>query len=396
MKRALGRTREKEYRGSIAILGTRGIPARYGGFETFAEELSRRLSESDFAVTVYCERTSERKAAKRARKNEDWEIHHGVELVYIKAPKCGALSTIIYDLCCLWNARQRFDVVYMLGYGAAVGCWIPRAFGTAVWINMDGVEWARQKWGWFGRVWLRINEWIATRVASRLIADARGIKEYLVGRFRNLPPISVIPYGATVARTAKSEAVEERGLAPGSYYLIVARLEPENHILMIVKGFLRSSSEKKLVVVGNVEPETHYIAKVKRAATESGARIEFMGGVYDREKLTALRHYCAAYFHGHSVGGTNPSLLEAMACGNIVVAHDNIFNREVLGASGLYFQTAKDIPNILEKIEKEEDSIKDIKAHVRRRIEKIYNWDRITERYVNEIRNAKAIEKENL
>ena len=174
----------------IALLGTRGIPAAYGGFETFAEILSTRLAAVGMDVTVFCTREAIPQP----------ESYNDVTLEYAASPSCGPFSTIVYDLVCLWRARKDFDVVYMLGYGASLFCFLPRLWGTRVWINMDGIEWARSKWSWPARLWLRTMESVALWTANVIIADADAIGDYLRRRHRKVPGLQVIPYGAEVVQ----------------------------------------------------------------------------------------------------------------------------------------------------------------------------------------------------
>src|ERR1700757_2364666 len=204
----------------IAILGTRGIPARYGGFESFAEWLAPRLAAHGFNVTVFCE----------AGESSAPRTFQGVSLRYVSAPSYGPFQTILYDLHCLWAARKGFDVVYMLGYGAAPFCLIPRLWGAQVWINPDGLEWARAKWGLVARNYFRMMEWTSVRVSNRLIADAQAIAAYLASRHGKLSACTVIPYGCDVIETPPpSGLLTQWNLDPSSYYLVVCRLEPENH-----------------------------------------------------------------------------------------------------------------------------------------------------------------------
>jgi len=181
----------------IVILGARGIPGRYGGFETFAEELSVPLAMRGVDVTVFCENTEGERPSE----------YKGVRLAYVDVPRLGPVARILLDLVALWRARKGYDAVYMLGYGASLFCFIPRLWGTQVWINMDGVEWARSKWNWFGRTWLKVMEAIAMWTPNRIIADAEGIKAHLARRHRRLPPCSVIPYGAPVVVDPPSEGL---------------------------------------------------------------------------------------------------------------------------------------------------------------------------------------------
>jgi hypothetical protein len=191
----------------IAILGTRGIPARYGGFETFAEQLAVRLVERGHQVTVYCEGSGD-----ASRK------YKGITLRHRFARNLGPLSTLVFDAKCLWDARFGFDVVYMLGYGCSALCWLPRLWGRAVWINMDGLEWARAKWGPLARLYFRFAEKAAMWTANRIVADASAIRSNLQARHRRIPPCDVIPYGCEIADGADVKELALNGLTPGSYY----------------------------------------------------------------------------------------------------------------------------------------------------------------------------------
>ena len=354
----------------LAILGTRGIPAHYGGFETFAEELSIRLVQRE-EVTVYCETEEE----------ELPEMYLGVHLVHIPAPRLGPLSTILFDLRCLWHARKAYDVVYMLGYGTSIFCFIPRLWGSTVWINMDGVEWARSKWGTLAKLWFKLMEAAAMWTADRVIADALGILRHLESRHAHLPPASVIPYGAPVIDVAPAaELLDEWQLTPGHYYLVVCRLEPENSVREIMGGYLRSSSRFPLIVVGRLAPATDYVNSLLQM---SDGRVRFIGPIYDKKKLQSIRYHAFAYFHGHTAGGTNPSLLEALGCGNLVISHENLFNREVAGNAACYFKQESDIAGIVTAIEAySPETIHEKKAEARERIIQSYEWDKVTETYL--------------
>jgi glycosyltransferase involved in cell wall biosynthesis len=356
----------------IAILGTRGIPAQYGGFETFAEELAVRLVERKVSVTIYG----------IAGGIDQVRSYKGVRLVHISSPRLGPLTTVLFDLRCLWHARGRYDIVYMLGYGSSPGAVIPRLWGTRMWINMDGVEWARAKWGRIAKAYFKATEAIAMRAADRIIADAENIKELLYRRHPVSTPCSVIPYGATVVESApRTSYLEELGLRSAGYYLIVCRLEPENHIWDILSGFAASTSRSPLIVIGDHGIGTKYVRRLLKIRDD---RIRFLGTIYDQGRLQAIRYHCRAYFHGHSVGGTNPSLLEALGCGNIVVAHDNGFNREVAADAATYFAASSDIPAIIDKIE-QYDGVQRAAAaaRARKRIQDSYTWERVTKAYID-------------
>lgn len=355
----------------LAILGSHGIPAQYGGFETFTEELSIRLVQRGMEVTVYCE----------AEEGELPDSYLGVHLVHIPAPRLGPLTTILFDLRCLWHARKTFDVVYMLGYGTSIFCFLPRLWGTTVWINMDGVEWARSKWGTLAKLWFKLMEAVAMWTPDRVIADASGILRHLESRHARLPPVNVIPYGAPVIDIAPDTGLlDEWQLTPGQYYLVVCRLEPENSVLEITEGYQLSGSSLPLIVVGSLVPATVY---VKKLLQKNDLRIRFIGPIYNKLKLQALRYHARAYFHGHTVGGTNPSLLEALGCGNLIVAHDNMFNREVAGDAASYFQQEINISEIIQAVEScPADKTSELKTKAKERIHEHYNWDAVTDTYL--------------
>jgi len=354
----------------LAILGTRGIPARYGGFETFAEQLAIDLTKRGIGVTVFCP----------ARFNKPDTIHLGITLKYIKSANLGSFSETVWDVRCLWMARREFDLVYMLGVGAGFAAWIPRMYGVTVWVNPDGLEWKRKKWTWLQRAYLAAAETMSVLFSTRIIADADAIAEYLRKRYSGLKKVSTIAYGADIpVRTPRKELLKEWSLNPRSYYLVVCRLEPENHILEIVEGFEKSKSSRRLVILGDTERHNSYVQSILR---HKGDRIRFLGTVYDREELNALRFHACAYFHGHSVGGTNPSLLEAMACSSLVIAHDNPFNREVLGDCGLYWSTRDEIASIVNAVDElnvNADSRRKMAVEI---IRTRYTWEQTTNAYV--------------
>lgn len=357
----------------IAILGTRGIPARYGGFETFAEQLAVRLAARGHRVTVYAE-------AGGRGDPPDFD-HQGVAVRHRRRPAWGPASTLAYDCACLWDARRGHDLVYMLGYGAAWACWLPRAFGTPVWINVDGLEWARSKWSAPARAYLRLMEWLASRTATRVIADARAIAERFERLYPHGAPCSFAAYGAELAEPAPEDAaaLAPWGLQPGGYLLAVARPEPENHVLEIIQGTLLYGGPLPLVVVGNVAGDTPYQRQLLALA---GERVRFIGGVYDAAALRSLRLHAACHLHGHSVGGTNPSLLEALACGNVLVAHDNPFNREVARDAAHYFSGVEELAAALAKVQALEPAARQAAAQRARAIvAQHYTWDLITDQY---------------
>jgi glycosyltransferase involved in cell wall biosynthesis len=353
-------------------LGARGIPASYGGFETFAEQLSIRLVERGHEVTVYAE-TSESSV-------ED-TFYQGVRVRHKRRPRWGAASVLAYDCACLWDARRGYDLVYMLGYGAAWACWWPRVFGVPVWINVDGLEWARSKWGRAARIYLRCMEWVASRVATRLIADAEAIAQRFRETYPKGAPSSFIAYGAELVqdRDVDPSVLSAWALKPRRYMLVVARPEPENHILEIVQGYEMHGGDWPLVIVGDVSGATAYQQLLRQHASD---RVRFLGGIYDTGQLASLRVHAACYLHGHSVGGTNPSLLEALACGNWVIAHDNPFNREVARDAADYFATPEQLARSLDLVVGQSDAMLPQRSQRARDIvAEHYTWEGIADAY---------------
>lgn len=356
----------------IALLGARGIPASYGGFETFAEQLATRLASRGHQVTVYAECGEQRVAD---------SFYQGVRVRHRRRPRWGAASVLAYDCACLWDARRGYDLVYMLGYGAAWACWWPRVFGVPVWINVDGLEWARSKWGWGARVYLRCMEWLTTKVATRLIADAQAIAHRFRQTYPSGAPSSFIAYGAELVQAEDFDpsVLSAWGLQPHRYMLVVARPEPENHILEIVQGYVQHGGGWPLVVVGDVSGTTPYQRQLKALASD---RVRFVGGIYDTELLKSLRVHAACYLHGHSVGGTNPSLLEALACGNWVIAHDNPFNREVARDAADYFSTPEQLARSLDSVVSQTVALQSERSQRARAIvAEHYTWDGIADTY---------------
>lgn len=313
-------------RPTLAILGTRGIPARHGGFETFAERLSLYLVERGWDVEVYCQSDGEA---------DEPADYLGVRLRHVRTRIPGALGTLVFD----WHALRQActsppRLLLTLGYNTgsfAVYSRLRRRVGV---INMDGIEWRRSKWPAPARAWFWANEWMACHLHDHLIADHPAIADHLATRVARRH-ITTIPYGADRVEHGDALALSHFNLTPRSYALVVARPEPENSILEIVRAFSRRRRGLRLLVLGNVSATgTAYQREVLRAA---GPEAMFPGAIYDAEIVAALRFHCAFYVHGHQVGGTNPSLVEALGAGSAVLAHDNPFNRWVAGPDAAYF-----------------------------------------------------------
>jgi len=354
----------------IGIVGTRGIPAKYGGFETFAEELSVRLVKKGVKCAVYCDKGSYNKSD-----------YKGVNLHFVNTTK--TKSPFKYYFLSLKEALKKDEIIIITGSSGALFIWLKFFYNrnAIVITNTDGVEHSRTKWSFLGRKILHFFEWFAVNFSNYIIADSKAIKSYLKTSYPhiNKQKIKVIEYGAYNALSKRENLLKEFSLKPNNYYLVVARLEPENNIDMIIKGFIESKSKVPLVIVGNLN-DTKYVNLLLK---NQSPLIKFLGGIYNKEKLLAIRTFCKAYIHGHSVGGTNPSLLEAMGVKNFIIAHDNVFNREVTNNQAFYFKNYIECSVQIKNFEKmDPNEIDKKKQFYVTRIINYYNWDRITNQYL--------------
>ncbi|NNM46672.1 glycosyltransferase [Knoellia koreensis] len=322
----------------IAMIGTRGVPARYGGFETCIEEVGKRLVADGHEVTVFC---------RRGPDGPSPDPYLGMRTVTLPALRVRAGETLSHTaLSALYlMVRERPDAAIV--FNAANAPFLPllRARGIPVATHVDGLEWRRGKWGRWGKTYyLRAERW-AVRWSDALIADAQGIADYYLEKFD--ARTRLLTYGAPRI-SARPEALEELGLSARGYHLVVARFEPENHVAEIVEGYAASDASLPVVVVGDAPYAASYRARVRAAGDD---RVRFLGSVWDQDLLDQLYANCFVYWHGHSVGGTNPSLLRALGAGAATCAYDVNFNREVLRESGLYWTTPADVRELLEKSE---------------------------------------------
>jgi len=352
----------------IGIIGTRGIPNNYGGFEQFAQFLSEKLVMNGLDVSVYCPHS-------HPYKKDEWK---GVKLIRKFDPenKIGTIGQFVYDLDCINDCRKRdFDIILQLGYTSS-SIWSFR-FPKKSFIvtNMDGLEWKRSKYPKPVKLFLKYAEKLGALKGGYLVADSTEIKKHIFKTYRK--ESTYIPYGANLIGTFEKAFIEELELRMFEYELLIARLEPENNIEMILNGFSRSNTNRKFVVVGNLNKKLgkNLIFKYK------DERILFLGGIYNQEKLNALRYFSNLYFHGHSVGGTNPSLLEAMATRCLICAHDNIFNRDVLKNNGYYFKTEDQIIRIINETQVHDKNLDKINNNLKE-VEEKYSWEIVSKEYI--------------
>ncbi|MBE7188689.1 DUF1972 domain-containing protein, partial [Jatrophihabitans endophyticus] len=374
----------------IALVGTRGVPARYGGFETCVEEVGRRLVKAGHEVVVYC-RTHEddlppapadsiesdaAALATMSAAGSTISEYEGMQLVHLGAVSKKALETLSHTALSVAHIRKNpVDVAVV--FNSANSPFVPllRRAGIPVATHVDGLEWKRSKWQGAGSRYYRVAEAMAVRWSDALIADAQGIADYYRQEFD--ADTELIAYGAPILADEKHELIGQVGVEPGRFHLVVARFEPENHVDMIVDGYRRSSAELPLVVVGSAPYSDEYTARVHELGDD---RVIFTGGVWDQELLDQLYANCATYLHGHSVGGTNPSLLRAIGAGAATLAYNVNFNREVLQDTGRYFDDAQDVAALIEDAERHPLETAERGADARR-IAYRYDWDDVAARY---------------
>lgn len=354
----------------IGILGTRGIPNYYGGFEQFAEYLSVGLVKRGHDVSVYNGHTHPYQES----------IWNGVKIIHCNDPeeKLGTAGQFIYDLNCIRDCKKRnFDIILQLGYTSSSvwGKLLPRD-KSIVTTNMDGLEWKRTKYSKPVRWFLRYAEKLGVQTSDYLIADSVGIQEYLKEKYQK--DSIFIPYGANVFEQPNQDVLKEYGLEIHQYNMLIARLEPENSIEQILDGVMIVDNSTPFLVIGKYN--TKYGAYL-RNKYENHGNIRFLGGIYDINKLNNLRYFSNIYFHGHTVGGTNPSLLEAMSSKSLICAQSNVFNRSILAGDAFYFENSNDVAWILINENKQKNY--DMTERNIKKIETTYSWDNIVDQYLD-------------
>ena len=358
----------------IAIIGTRGIPNHYGGFEQFAEYLSVYLAKNGHNVTVY-----------NSHEHPYQEnVYEGVDIVHCFDPedKIGTVGQFVYDLNCIQDVRHKdFQIILQLGYTSSSiwGFLLPK--DAVVITNMDGLEWKRSKFSKPVQVFLKLAEKLAVQSSDYLISDSIGIQDYINEKYS--VNSEYIPYGANLFTNPNNEVLNEYSLKPYDYDMLVARLEPENSIEIILDGVVAANVKRDFLVIG--KHETTYGSYLKKKFGDF-KNIKFIGGVYDINILNNLRYFSNIYFHGHTVGGTNPSLLEAMASGAMVCANDNIFNKAILENDAFYFSSYEDVSAVLEsKIKLQHSEIIEANSC---KIRELYSWPKINESYLDFMLNC--------
>jgi glycosyltransferase involved in cell wall biosynthesis len=360
-----------QHRGkTVRILGTHGVPANYGGFETAAENVARFLVSRGWRVIVYCQAEGTGPIS--------YDVWHGIERVTVPVNLHGWRGTSKFDWICIAHACQFRDICLTFGYNTGIYNFRQRLHGIPNIINMDGIEWSRARWGLMKQGILYVNERFAALFGNQLIADHPDIKTYLLTRAPERK-ITTITYGADPLPDAPKSYVEALNLDPGQYLTLIARLIPENSILELVQAYSARRRDHKLVILGKFEPEVDdYHGRIKEIASDE---VRFAGPIYDKETVQALRFYGKGYLHGHTVGGTNPSLIEAMAAGNPVIAHDNKYNQWVAGSGALYFDSVEAADRQISLLLSDEGLREKLRAAVLLRFNEEFTWERVAGQY---------------
>ncbi len=353
----------------LRILGTRGVPAAHGGFETFAEKLSLHLVSQGWRVVVYCQEEGDGPLA-----DDTWQ---GVERVHIPVRDSGAAASMWFDWKATVHAASHSDLCLTLGYNTATFCALLRLKGIPNLINMDGIEWTRAKWGKTAKAWFWLNERAACWLGNHLVADHPQIAAHLRTRV-SASKVTTIPYGAEAVTTASTEPVAALGLQPGRFLTVIARAEPENSLWEIVSAFSARTRGHQLAVLGRYDDENFYHRAVRSAAS---AEVKFVGTIYDSTIVQALRFHSLAYVHGHQVGGTNPSLVEALGAGNAVIAHDNRFNRWVADDAAVYFGSVDEFSCRIDELLSNPAKLDSLREHGRHRFASTFTWGGILAQY---------------
>jgi glycosyltransferase involved in cell wall biosynthesis len=355
---------------NIAILGTRGIPNYYGGFEHISEYVSAGLVKKGHSVTVY-------NSHNHPYTGDTW---NGVRIKHCHDPeyKIGTAGQFVYDLNCILDTRkQNYDVILLMGYTSS-SVWGPLYPKNSVIIsNMDGLEWKRSKYSKPVQGFLKFAEKLAVKYSQYYISDSMVIKSYLQDKY-NIDS-RYIPYGADPYLEALHEQLTPVEAAKEDYFLLMARMEPENNIETILEGFNSSNSHRTFKVLGDT---SNRFGKYIEHRFANDERIEFKGAIFDTPKVHALQNNSYLYFHGHSVGGTNPSLLEAMASKALIAAHDNLFNKAVLHSDAFYFSDAEEVRNIVETVQRKEPESTMVNNNLHK-IKSLFNWQTIVDQYEN-------------
>ena len=355
---------------SVAILGTRGVPARYGGFETFAEELGSRLAERGHRVGVL---------GRTGYVDEQLFFYRRMRILALPALRHKYLETVSHSLLSLIVAGfSEWEVILLCNAANSLWAWIPNLAGQKVIINVDGIERKRKKWNWAGRLFYRFSEFLATQMADLVVADARHIQEYYQAEYAC--QTRFIAYGAPVGTSETQHLLEELGLEPDRFVLYVSRLEPENNAHLVIEAYLQSSCEVPLLVVGDAPYSRSYIRKLRDMAGRGN--VVLPGAIYGRGYRELLTH-CRCFVQATEVGGTHPALIEAMGAGCIVLVNHTPENAEVVADCGLLyaFNDRSELATLLSQVGLDPGPYRVLGRRAQERIMRHYNWDQVVSEY---------------
>jgi len=360
----------------LAIVGSRGIPANYGGFETFAEEIGANLVENhQYDITIVCD-------SDQKKVNDGMDEYKGMKLFYSKYSKSKNAILFYYDS--IKMVADTHDIVYSCGPAGGMFGTIVHRHGNLLVTNPDGLNWKRPKWNKIVQTGFRTFEYLATKFSDYMACDCHTIEKYIQDTYHTKNTF-VAEYGGYPNQYVDkfddeiNNILVKYGVKKDAYHLVVSRLEPENHLHIIIEGYAQKKRKYPLLIVGNVK-ETKYIQSIKELANED---VYFVGGIYNKKELEIIRANAIDYLHGHSVGGTNPSLIEAMASQNLCICHDNAFNHEMVEENGLFFKTPQDIDDRIEQVEQNTKSFDSLKQGVYARTLTYYNWQAMAKKYDN-------------
>ncbi|HEM4766645.1 TPA: glycosyltransferase family 1 protein [Streptococcus suis] len=381
---------------SIYIIGSKGIPAKYGGFETFVEKLTEYKKSTDVQYYVACMRENSMKSGL----TDDFFEYNGAKCFNVDVPNIGPARAIAYDIIALNKAiaiaeenQDRAPIFYILA--CRIGPFILNikrrieAIGGTLWVNPDGHEWLREKWSYPVRRYWKFSERLMIKYADLVVCDSINIEEYIRRYYKKYNPVTkYIAYGTDVARsilTQDSKSVRtwygEKQLVENNYYLVVGRFVPENNYETMIREFMKSSSKKDFALITNVEQNAFYLKLKRETGFDKDSRIKFVGTVYDQELLKYIRENAFAYLHGHEVGGTNPSLLEALSSTKLNLLLDVGFNREV-GEEGAIYWKKDNLHNIIEESEQLSDQeIEKMNISSNLQVQSKFTWPFIVDEY---------------
>ena len=358
---------------SVAIIGSRGYPYVYSGYETFVKELSERLVVKNIDVTVYCHKNLFDKHPSDV---------NGIKLHYFRTIETKSLSQLIHSFQSIIHACiSKTDIILVVNSANGPFGLISKLFKKRTAINVDGLEWLRPKWKGLGAKYFYWASKMSTKLYDYIINDSDAMRDIYLNEFNT--DSTVIAYGANIRESTNPKLIEKWELQKSEYYLIVGRLIPDNNADVIVKEFCKSNSNKKLVIVGDVPYQDKYAEKIKKT---KDPRVIFTGYVNDQNCLSELYHNCYAYFHGHEFGGTNPTMLKALAYGCAVIALDTVFTKEMLSGDnfGIYFtKEENNLKNVIDYADLNNDELEELRKKSRSRIIENYTWDKIANQYEN-------------